>query len=48
VEKSEAERLHGRRGIVGTITRKRIIKKWDWMTWAGFMWVRIERGGELL
>jgi hypothetical protein len=29
VEKSEAERPHGRRGMVGKITRKRIIKKWD-------------------
>jgi len=48
VEKSEAKRPHGIRGIAGRKTLKRIIKKWDWMTWAGFVWLRIERGGRLL
>jgi hypothetical protein len=48
VEKFEAKRPHGRRGIDGRITLKRIIKKWEWMTWAGFVWLRLERGGGML
>jgi hypothetical protein len=48
VGKTEAKRPHGRRGIAGRITLKRIVKKSDWMTWAGFVWLRIERGGGLL
>jgi len=48
VEKYEAKRPHGRRGIAGRKTLNRIIKKWDWTTWAGSVWLRVERGGELL
>jgi len=48
VEKFEANRPHGRRGIARRLILKRIIEKWDWMTCVGFMWLRIERGGGLL
>jgi len=40
VEKSEAKRPHGRRGIAWKLTLNRIIKKWDSMMWAGFVWLK--------
>ena len=35
-------------GVDGPMIRKWISKKWDWITWAGLIWLRIGTGGGLL
>jgi len=38
VEKFEAKTRHN-----WEANTKKIINKWDWITWAGFVWLRIDR-----